>query len=1006
MVHCMKRINAAKGQRLTGILFLLLLVTVNLYSQKSITGHVISADDQQALPGVVITEKGTNNGTVTDIEGAYKIDVSSSEAILVFSLIGMVTEQVSVADKSEIDLQMVPDIIGLEEIVVVGYGSMKKSDIAGSIVTVKSDEITEIKSNNVLESLQGKIPGLNVLPESGRPGADINMQLRGNRSLNASGEPLVIVDGIPMSTKVDINPNDIASMEILKDAASTAVYGSRGTNGIILITTKKGIEGKAKVYYNTYYSITEPGQKVPVMNRDQYYTAKIDAYRDYNNIDNWYIDPDPTSVFGSTELAGYTNDVSTDWQDLITRRGYQQDHHLGVMGGNEKARYNASISYFDEKGIVIASNFKRYNANVNLDAQVNKHLNAGAIIQLSYKVLNGSDASSSNYSVFTNAIRLSPMVEPYDSLGHYIWTPSAPNPRHSPLATVDDIEENKETRLISSVYADIMIFKGLNIRSTLGTNYSLERRGYMYPQKDSVSAITENGIELWDKGGYTWNNVLTFDKAFGKHHFIFTGVHEVQFDREEYYGYLGQEQPETKSLWYNLSTNNLATDQIFSDLTKKALVSFLGRINYVFNEKYILNGTVRADGASVLAPGYKWQYFPAASFAWRLSEEPFMQNVRNIFNDLKLRFSYGSTGNASIQPYSIFAGVNTWPLYVEFGENDATHPISSVRPTTLVAQNLTWERTNQYNLGLDFALVKSRIIGNVDIYLADTKNILFKDRLPASSGYFDIWANPATTETKGIELSLQTVNISTRDFRWITNITFSANKEKITNLVSGVLEDEANGWFVGYPINVIYDYKMTGIRQIGETDTIQGYQSYKPGDIRVADLDGNDTINNLDRTVLGQKNPKWFGTIDNTISYKGISLSFSIYAKWGHMVDAEAYDWDPRMLNNLINVGYWTPDNPTNEYPRLDQSLTETPFKTVISYREASFIKLRQITLNYNLPDRWLKSSPISKLSVYISSKNTAYLYSKMLKGIDPERDGSIKWPLARFYTFGLNVEF
>jgi TonB-linked SusC/RagA family outer membrane protein len=1002
----MTRIIFTKGQRLIGLLFLMLLVSFNLNAQKKITGHIISANDQEALPGVVVVEKGTNNGAVSDLEGNYTIDVSSPQSILVFTMVGMVTEEVPVGEQTVIDMQLVPDIVGLEEIVVVGYGSMKKSDIAGSIVSVKGDKLTEIKSNNVLESLQGKVPGLDIVATNGRPGSGVDMTIRGQRSLNADSDPLVIVDGMPMGTNVDIDPNDIASVEILKDAASTAIYGSRGTNGIILITTKKGTEGRAKAYYNTYYSILEPAQKIPVFNRDDYYTAKIDAYRDYRNLDNWSIEPDLNNVFGSTEYNGYLNNVSTDWQDLITHRGYQQDHHLGVMGGTDKVAYNASVAYFDEKGVVIESAFKRYNANLNLDAKINKHLSAGTVVQLTHKILNGADVSSSNYSVFTNAVRLSPMVEPYDSLGHYIWTPSAPNPRHSPLATVDDKEEDRQTRLFSTVYADLMFFEGLNLHSTLGVDYTTERRGYMYPQKEVGSAVTENGLELKTPGGYTWNNVLTFNKTFGKHHIIFTGVHEMQYNRDEYYSIKGQEQAEERSLWYNLATNNRETNQITSSLTKKALVSFLGRLNYTYNDRYIINGALRVDGASPLYPGYKWQYFPAGSFAWRISEESFMQNIRNVLSDLKLRLSYGSTGNANIDPYSIFAGLNTWPMYVEFGENDNTHPVLSYRPTTLTATNLTWERTNQTNLGLDFSIFKSRIAGNIDLFMAHTKNILYQDRLPASSGYFDVWANPATTETKGIELSLQSMNISARDFSWTTNITFSANREKITNLVSGVLEDEANGFFVGQPIHVFYDYKMTGIRQIGETDTIYGYDSYLPGDIKVADIDGNDTINNNDRTVLGHENPNWIGTFENTISYKGLSLSFSIYAKWGQMVKASAYDWDPRMLNNLLAVPYWTPDNPTNEYPRLDATITETQFESVISYRDASFIKLQQITLNYDLPKKWFTKGPISGLSVYISSKNTAYLYSKMMKGIDPERKGSISWPLARFYTFGMNVDF
>jgi TonB-linked SusC/RagA family outer membrane protein len=996
-----------KMQRIL-FLFCSLLIAglINIRAQITVTGKITSATDQEPLPGVNVLIKGTTTGTITDIDGNYSITVPSADATLVFSMVGMISEEVKVENRTVIDMGLIVDIVGLDELVVVGYGTMKKSDIAGSIVSVDGDELTDVKTNNVLEALQGKVPGLDITPTNGRAGSGMDMLIRGKRSLRAESDPLVVVDGIPMGTTVDIDPNDIESIEILKDAASTAIYGSRGANGIILITTKRGVAGTTKAYYNAYYSITDPYQKVPVFDRDSYYKAKLDAYRDYSNIDNWYIDPDPNTVFGSAEMNGYNNNITTDWQDLITRQGFQQDHHLGVTGGTDKVNYNASIAYFDEEGVVIMNQFKRYSSNLNFDVNVNKHLSAGAIVQLTHKILQGANVSSSNYSVFTNAVRLSPMVAPYDSLGNYIWLPATPVPRQSPLATVDDVEEDRRTRIFSNVYTDLMIIEGLNLRSTLGVDYTIKRRGYMYPQKDPESAVTENGVEFRLDGGYTWNNIITFDKTIANlHHFIITAAHEMRYNRIEPYLFKGKEQESERSLWYFMATNKTDMTQE-SALIEESLVSFLGRINYTFNNKYIVNAAIRYDGASQLAEGHKWDNFPAASVAWRISEESFMENTRHIVTDLKLRLSYGSTGNASIQPYSTFGGLNSWPLYYEFGEDQDAFPVLSFRPTFLTAKSLAWERTNQENLGLDFGLLKNRISGNIDLYYAKTKNILMPDRLPPSTGYFDIYANSAETETKGIELSLQTINVSTKNLTWRTNITFAANREKITKLVSGLEQDIENGWFVGQPIDVFYDFKMTGIRQIGETDTIYGYDSYLPGDIRVADLDGNDTINADDREVIGSERPKWIGTIDNSISFKGLTLSFSIYAKWGHMVDASAYDWDPRMRDNLLAVDYWTPENHSNDFPRLDATFTEIQFESTISYREASFIKLRQITLSYDLPEKWFNNLPLSGLSVYVSSKNTAVLYSKMMKGLDPERGGSVSWPLARFYTFGVNVDF
>ncbi len=1004
MNHIMTNSYLFKKQRFIWTLSLLLLTVLNAFSQITVTGKITADVDQMPLPGVNVLVKGTGTGTITDADGMYEIEVPSGEALLVFSMVGMLTEEMSVGDRTVIDLIMVTDIIGLQEIVVVGYGTMKKSDIAGSIVSVKGDELLEVKTNNVLESLQGKVPGLDITPSDGRAGSGVDMLVRGKRSLQAESDPLVIVDGIPMGTKVDINPNDIESIEILKDAASTAIYGSRGANGIILITTKKGTAGEAKAYYNGYFGISDPYQHVPVFSRDDYVEAKINANRD---IYNWEVDPDPISVFGSTEYFGYQNDVTTDWQDLITRRGHQQDHHFGFTGGSDKVSYNASISYFNEKGVVIQNDYKRYSAQLNLEAKVSEWLSGGTMTQIVHKVLDGADVSSSNYSVFTSAVRLSPMVEAYDSAGNYIWQPAAPNPRKSPLATVDDVEEDRQTRIFSNVYATVKFFEGLTFRSTIGVDYTTKRRGWMYPQKAEGEAITENGAEFRLDGGYTWNNILTFDKTYGLHHIIFTGVHEMQYNRLEPYEFSGKEQADERSLWYFMETNNLDYNEMSSSLIEKKLVSVLGRLNYTYNNKYILNGAVRFDGASELSSGRKnkWDYFPAASIAWRISEEGFMENMRDILTDMKIRLSYGSTGNASIDPYSTFGGLNDWIMYVEFGEQGSETAIQSRRPTYLAANSVTWERTDQVNFGIDFGLFQNRIYANFDLYANKTKNILMDDRVVPSSGYYSIIANSAETENRGIELSLQTINISTPSFKWKTNITFAASREEITKLTSGVTQDIANGWFVGEPLDVFYDYQKIGIRQIGDADSLYG-AAYMPGDIRVADLDGNDTINDLDKTVLGSERPKWIGTFDNVFTYKGISLSVSIYAKWGHMVDAGAYEFDPRMYNNIIDLEYWTPLNNSNENPRLDASITEAPFEYTMRYREASFIKLRQVTLGYDLPQKLLEKTTISRLNIYFSIKNAAVLYSKMEKGLDPERDGDVDWPLARLYTVGINVDF
>jgi TonB-linked SusC/RagA family outer membrane protein len=983
------------------LLFIFLATVSEVYAQRTVTGQITSMDDSQPLPGASVVIKGTTTGTVTDIDGNYSIEVKSDDDVLVVSMVGMLDEEIKVSDRTIIDISLVTDLIGLEEVIVIGYGTMKKNDIAGSIVSVKGDDLIEVKSNNLLESLQGKVAGLDVTPSSGRAGDGVDMLVRGKRSLNATSDPLIIVDGIPVSSDIGINPNDIESLEILKDASSTAIYGSRGANGIILITTKKGTKGTSKVYYNGYYSLSDPYQQVPVFDREGYIKAKTDAYRDINN---WEVTPDPSEVFGSDEIIGYDKGTETNWQDLITRRGYQQDHHLGVTGGNDKVNYNTSLAYFHEKGVVIADEFKRYSAQINLDAKVTKRISAGTSTFITHKIFYGANRELSNVSTFTNALKLPPIVAAYDSLGQYIYEPASPNPRKSPLAKLKDVEENRETSIFSNIYGSIKIIEGLELRSTLGVKYKTSRRGYMYPQKAPEEALTESGVEFNLNGGYTWNNVLTFDKTFNKNHIIFTGAHEMQKNQIEPYLFTGFEQDYERSLWYNMGTNKNPTQE--SGFIESSMVSFLGRLNYTYNEKYILSAAVRADGASQLAKGHKWDYFPAFSTAWRVNQEPFLAGAENVLSDMKLRVSYGRTGNASINPYSVFPGNNIYPNFIQFGDPGSEIVVFSYRPTSLAAVSLAWEKTDQINFGIDFGLFKNRIYGNIDVYLAETNNILMEDKLPTSTGFYSVYANSAQTHSKGIELTLQTINVSASDFTWKTNITFFASHEEITKLVSGIEQDISNGWFVGEPIDVFYDYKKTGIWQLDEPVNVYG-EEFSPGDIKVEDVDGNDTINELDKTVLGTPRPKWSGTIDNTVTYKGISLSFSIYAKWGQMIDADAYDFDPRMLSNMLAIDYWTPVNPSNENPRLGEDLASAPFaSSTMHYRDGSFIKLRQVTLAYQIPSRVLKKLPISSINFYLSSKNTAILYSKMAKGVDPERNGSIDWPLSRLFTFGIDVEF
>lgn len=986
----------------------LLSLVMLSHAQITITGKVTMAETGEPLIGVNVVLAGTTTGTISGAEGIYHLDLPSADQTIVFSMIGMLSQEIALEGRTELHVQLSEDLIGLEEVIVVGYGSMKKSDVAGSIVSIKGDEITAVKSNNILESLQGKIAGVDIMPSSGRSGSGVDIQIRGKRSLNATNSPLIIVDGIPQSSVVsDINPNDVASIEILKDAASTAIYGSRGANGVILITTKKGQQGESTVYYNGYYSLADPYQKVPVYDRDGYISTKMDAYRDYTDETTFLVDPEISEVFKGSEGIGYENGTYTDWQDLVLRQGFVSDHQVGVRGGNEKLSYNTSISRFDQKGVVLGDQFKRLTGRISLESRVNKRLTIGNSTLLSQNIRDGRGPN------FNDAVKMPPIVAVYDSTGQYIYQPALANPRISPLAQLDDTEERKLSNIHSNFYADIKITDWLNFRSNLGLKYSTLYRGYTYPQKDPLAQVTESGVEVEFEQGYTWNNILTLDKTFGQHHLIFTGVQEMQSNKEEPYMFGGYNQASDRSLWYNLAStetetrflNNPDPDEPASTLSEFRMFSVLGRLNYSYSGKYIASFILRRDAASVLSSENNAEYFPGASVAWRLGDEDFMEPLSDVLNDLKLRASYGSTGNASIPPYSKYGGLNQSPMYYEFGTGSDIY-YGAYRPALLASSDLRWERTNQFNVGVDFALFKGRLSGNLDFFKAYTENILMLDKVVPSSGYYAVWTNAASTESEGVELMLSAYVISGSDFSWRISLNAFANRNRITQLVSGIEKDEGNGWFVGESIDVYYDYEMVGIWQTEDVADAAPGLNAEQGLIRVSDLNQDSVINTDDRMVLGKENPTWSGNIENTITYKNLTLSFSIYGRFGNMIDANAYAFDPRMLNNQIVFDYWTPLNPSNTAPRLDWSGSNMDFMDVLSYKDGSFVKLRNITLGYELPQKWLANLPISRLNVYVNSKNTAILYSTLEKGLDPERNGSISWPLSRLYTFGVNVEF
>ncbi|MBN1116176.1 MAG: SusC/RagA family TonB-linked outer membrane protein [Bacteroidales bacterium] len=990
--------------------YLLLLLSIFVFSvpgalsQRTVTGTVISGIDEKPLPGVNISIKGTTTGTITDLDGNFSIEVSSDDNILVFSMIGMLSEEFRIGQQTAINLKMVEDLVGLDEVIVVGYGTMKKSDISGSIVSVGEEELSEVKSSNVLESLQGKAAGVDVGVSDGRSGSGVDIKIRGSRSLgrDEANDPLIVVDGIPYGSNIPINPSDIESVEILKDASSTAIYGSRGANGVILITTKKGTVNKTKVYFNAYYGFTEPYQKVPTFDRDSYINAKFDANRDTtDNYAHWNDLPDSAVVFSVAELEGVRDGTYNNWQDICTRNGYRQEYSLGILGGGEKLTYGSSMTYFNEKGVTLADDFKRYTFKLNVDGKINDYVSLGASTIITYRERNGRGVR------FVDAVLMSPIVPAYDSLGDYIYQPDPANPRRHPLAYTYDFEQEMATRTFSSAYVQLNILPDLFFKSNVGVDFENERNGYSYPNKAVDQEPNTSGIDINNDYLINWTNLLNFTKEFSENTLNLTLGQEMQIKRQEIMTMYGERQPFSSNQYWNMGSAEPSTLRVSSGLIEQHLLSVFARASLNIHNLLILNTSGRYDGASVLTAGNKWSFFPSASGALRLNNLDFIANT-GVISDLKARIGYGVSGNPVVNPYDTKGVVNLFPMYYEFGESDDI-AIAGYRPEYLASEKLTWERTAQYNFGVDFGLFSNRIAGNIDAYTSISDDVILPVQLPLNTGSFDIDANLASVETKGFEVMLKTVNVNRGGFKWNMNVAFSTQHNKILSLASGITEDEVNNWFVGEPINVIYDYKKLGIWQLDERDEAATYGSYVPGDIKVEDTDktdGKDTITTADRVVLGTTDPTFFGSWSNTFKYKGFDLTINLYARMGNMIDAASYDFDPRMYNNMKKVNYWTPHNGSNDYPRLDANTAEADYEETLSYQDGSFVKLKNITLGYDIPLLWIKKARISTFRVYFTSNNPLILYSLLDEGLDPERGGSINWPLARTYVFGLNLEF
>ncbi|WP_298735889.1 TonB-dependent receptor [uncultured Chitinophaga sp.] len=991
---------------LGGLWLLLLCHSLVTHAQSNIIqGTVKDAKSGTALPGVTVSVKGKSTGTQTDMQGQFKLQ-ADPQATLVFSFIGYTTQEVPVSGRSNVDIQLGEDLKKLEEVVVVGYGAQKKKDVTGSIASINAKAIQEVSVTNPQQALQGRVAGIDVLINSNKPGDEPRVRVRGNRSITAGNDPLYIVDGIPYAGNMnDINPGDIASMDVLKDASATAIYGSRGANGVILITTHKGKIGPARVNYSANYGIINTLGRTDMMDANQYIAMRREANRTVGRYNDNNPDSSDAAIFNATEYANVKAGVNTDWQDLMLSSGWQTQHSLGVSGGSEKTKYAASGGYFKQQGVLELQSFERYNLHLSLDQEISKRIRVGASLLASYSKRRGE-----TYNGMDAALKMLPIASPYDAGGNLITYPTSDNQQPNPL--LDYVPGNREEnrtrfRLFSSLYGEVDLADGLKYRLNVGPDIQQSNYG-LFQGKNNTTQLIAGGDAVAQRNGYTVlaytvENLLTYNKVFHqKHNVGITALYSVQRQREDSSNASVRGIPAEAQQWYNLDEAGNVT-AIGSQLGTWTILSYMGRINYGFDDRYLITLTLRADGSSRFAKGKQWGYFPSVAVAWNMTNENFLRSVSWLDN-LKLRASYGKIGNTGIPPYATQGGLLRSPYSFN------NRGVLGYQPNQLRNPDLTWETTTSSNIGFDFSVFKGRINGSLDVYKQKTTDLLLNRLLPYSNGFPSVLTNIGATQNKGLEAAVSAIILqSPSGFTWSTDLNFFMNREKILSLGNGNKSDPGNAWFIGKPITVYYDYQKIGIWQT-EAEA-QVYQQHQ-GEIRLNDVNNDKRLDANDRTILGSQQPDWSGGMTQRVSYKGFDLSIVAFARMGNMVKSDFYQNYNTLFGryNNLDVDYWTPSNPTNDFPRPNRNQERPNNYTTLSYFDGSFFKIRNIGLGYNLPKSLMDRWKMQALRVSVDVKQPLILapYRQTYKGIDPEdvTTISVDVPATWMLQFGINATF
>ncbi|MFZ4521295.1 MAG: SusC/RagA family TonB-linked outer membrane protein [Bacteroidales bacterium] len=1000
------------------MLFLVIQFPVTtLFAQSSLVkGTVLSKEDSQSIPGVNVVVKGSTHGVSTDINGKYSIQADKKD-ILVFSFIGFRPQEILVGDQKDIDVVLIPVSTNLDEVVVVGYGSKKKSDLIGSVSSVKNSDMIAIPSSDIQGMLKGQVAGLTVSVANAAPGGGSNVLLRGINSLRGGTSPLYVVDGLPIDNINEINVNDIETVSVLKDASAQAIYGARASNGVILITTRRGVnsKGKINISYDGYLTFQNVSKQMKLFTAPEYIQLRREAFRgdDADSANGWIGKYKPDSIiFNPTEQQNIKDGTYVDWLDqAFKKNALLTKHDIAISGGNDRTRYSASVGIFYQDGIRLSSDYKRYNGKLVLDQEVTKWLTVGASAYYSHYLQNLETQP------LTGFITFSPIARLYDANGNLNEYPLDDNKSVNPLWW-DQTQDSTYVgdRGIYTAYLDIapVPIPGLKYRLNGSFDNSYRQASGFHSLDDPSKYYGKGYINIQYRKIWNYNieNILTYEaKAFKTHRYDLTLMQSV-YQRDE--SSTSTIATKLANDFFGINSLGSATETAVGRTEqKRSMVSFMGRVNYIINDKYLFNFTIRADGSSVFGSNNKWGYFPSGAFSWNMQNEPFMKGVKWI-SESKLRISAGQIGNEGISPYGSLS-LAADAFYVSNGV-----PIIGYLPgTTLPNPNLKWESTTTYNIGYDFSVLKSRLNGSIEVYKKITTNLLVLRQIPSGLGYSTIPDNLGEIMNTGIEASLNGFVVSNHNLSWMVGAKFALNKNKLTK---GVLQDPATGeyvddivnkWFIGQPANVYYDYKFDGIWQIGDDIAHSAQPKAHPGDIRVADVSGPngvpDGIITADDRVVIPRDPDFVMSFNTTLKYKGLEFSADIYYVQGttrRNVFMSDYNSGGTMQGGLNGIyrNYWLPETGGNvDFRPHYESGNVTPYISSLDYQDASYVRLTNVTIAYNLPAKWIKSMKMTKFKVYLRG-DRLFTFTKY-ESFGPETDPDA-YPESRDVTVGVNVSF